>query len=924
MLGMTMFNTDAAIYKEQGGRVVIEAEHFDKRTNNTTDMHHWAIIPDESGMPDTPADTGFLNARGNKYMQSLPDSTGGGQNNNAAAQVGTDPYMDYKVQISTPGDYRLFVRWGGYDGSSDSLYAQILELKKPTGPGPDWYRLIGQITDNDFNNTVDSTTGGPAKGWNGDGTPEAVDAGGNEVAAVWTIPSAGTYTIRISMREDGSAVDALLLQLKSLPEPTDNAIAESATTTAFITISQQPQDALVLTNQTATFTIAATASSSLTYQWQKAAPGSTNFADVTGATGTNYTTGALQTSDSGTQYRCMVSITGQSIASRAATITVDIVPPTLVSGAGSATLDHLTVSFSEAVDPASATNKANYSISPSLTIAAAVLRNRTNVVLTTSQQTAGTAYMVTVSGVKDLVGNTIGANSQVTVPALRYLTGYMVYQIYDNQTINTSLAGLDSFTNTVGSMVPTRNLVFTSANTPGWEFGDNYVSLAQGWIVAPETGAYIFHIASDDQSYLFLSTDDKAANLKGPIATITGWTNERDWDNSTGGSTDTSLNSSAPINLVKGQRYFYRDVHIEGGGGDGISIGWERPSAAGTVEVIAGSNLQIAITSGDTTPPKVVFAGNPAGSPYLNVVFDKLLDVYTATNLANYSVTGGTITNAILAPISNPDHSTVLLYLSKIASSNATVTVNGVMDMSGNTVSNATMAVNTALYAVNFQTGPTPSSSTPDAPTPAGYQPDIGLPYGNRGGGLTYGWDADNQAPARYREASNSPDLRYDTFIHMGKPLPAGRVWEIAVPNGAYNVYFVAGEASNEDEYLNIDVEGVLAVHSSAYQPTSAPWLEGMVTVNVKDGKLSVSNDPIIADPTVENNKIDFIEIYKAAPVATAPKLAISSAGGKVTLTFEGTLQGADTVTGPWTDIAGASPQSITPTAAMKFYRAKQ
>jgi hypothetical protein len=43
--------------------------------------HHWAIMPDENGKPDTAADPGFANARGGKYMQSLPDTAGGGQNN---------------------------------------------------------------------------------------------------------------------------------------------------------------------------------------------------------------------------------------------------------------------------------------------------------------------------------------------------------------------------------------------------------------------------------------------------------------------------------------------------------------------------------------------------------------------------------------------------------------------------------------------------------------------------------------------------------------------------------------------------------------------------------------------------------------------------------------------------------------------------
>src|SRR5262245_51991158 len=229
-------NLNAAVYKETNGVVVIEAEHFDSRTTNT-DGHHWAVIPDESGMPDTPADAGFANPRGAKYMQSLPDSLGGGINFNTVAQVCIDPHLDFKVQISTAGEYRLWVRWGGYDGSSDSLYGQILEVMTPAGPGPDWYRFVGTTTDFD------------TRGWDGSGAPSTdpannVGAGGDEVPAVWTL-NPGTYTIRFGMREDGSGIDAIILQLSSLPAPAIPGPAESGQTGSFITVAQQPQDVAV-------------------------------------------------------------------------------------------------------------------------------------------------------------------------------------------------------------------------------------------------------------------------------------------------------------------------------------------------------------------------------------------------------------------------------------------------------------------------------------------------------------------------------------------------------------------------------------------------------------------------------------------------------------------------------------------------------
>ena len=57
---------------------------------------------------------------------------------------------------------------------------------------------------------------------------------------------------------------------------------------------------------------------------------------------------------------------------------------------------------------------------------------------------------------------------------------------------------------------------------------------------------------------------------------------------------------------------------------------------------------------------------------------------------------------------------------------------------------------------------------------------------------------------------------------------------------------------------------------------------------------------------------------------AAAPTLSIVNNGdGTVTVTFEGKLQGASTVNGPWADVEGAvSPQIIPASEAMQYGRA--
>jgi len=111
--------------------------------------------------------------------------------------------------------------------------------------------------------------------------------------------------------------------------------------------------------------------------------------------------------------------------------------------------------------------------------------------------------------------------------------------------------------------------------------GDNYGARYRGYLCVPTTGAYTFWIASDDQSELWLSTNDNPAN-KVKIASMTGaYTNSRQWDKF-------PSQKSNPINLVAGQRYYIEALHKEGTGGDNLAVGWQLPN--GTQERPIGGN----------------------------------------------------------------------------------------------------------------------------------------------------------------------------------------------------------------------------------------------------------------------------------------------------------------------------------------------
>ena len=147
---------------------------------------------------------------------------------------------------------------------------------------------------------------------------------------------------------------------------------------------------------------------------------------------------------------------------------------------------------------------------------------------------------------------------------------------------------------------------------------------------------------------------------------------------------------------------------------------------------------------------------------------------------------------------------------------------------------------------VNFQLS--------SAPVPAGYLKDGGQAYGARGNGQTYGWNIDNSAQMRDRNSGVSPDQRYDTLAYMQRPANPDAVWEIALPNGTYDVHAVAGDPSYFNITYRIAIEGVVVVDGTSNSATR--WIEGTSTVTVSDGRLTLRS---AAGATA--NKICFVDI---------------------------------------------------------------
>jgi hypothetical protein len=135
------------------------------------------------------------------------------------------------------------------------------------------------------------------------------------------------------------------------------------------------------------------------------------------------------------------------------------------------------------------------------------------------------------------------------------------------------IGGGTSVSDLTSAAIYPNNPTFTNWVTDYFEsprsVGDNYGQRMHGYVVPPVSGMYIFWIASDDSSALYLSTDDSPTNQM-QIAYASGATGWRNW-------TSQGNQKSAPILLQAGKRYYICALQKEGGGDDYVSVRWLRP-----------------------------------------------------------------------------------------------------------------------------------------------------------------------------------------------------------------------------------------------------------------------------------------------------------------------------------------------------------
>ena len=455
--------------------------------------------------------------------------------------------------------------------------------------------------------------------------------------------------------------------------------------------------------------------------------------------------------------------------------------------------------------------------------------SRANITITANAAPAGQAFdKWTISSGSPTIGNVNASSTTLTMPA----SNATVSATYKSAAVIGNGTGLRGEYYDNADFTVFKFSRIDAIVDADWSTGSPDASIAadtfsirwSGQVQAQYSETYTFYTNSDDGVRLWVN---------GQLL-VDNWTDHAPIEN------------SGTIALTAGQKVSIRLDYYENGGGAAIHLFWSSPSTGKN----AVPTTQLYPAPANVAP---VFSSTPSATPSAATTNDSVAFSGSATDAngdtLTYVWTFGDGTNATGATASHT--------YGAPGTYTATVTAND--NHGGMVTSSVTITVNAPpppfAVKINFQLA--------GAPTPSGYLADTGAIFADRGNGYSYGWNVDNSAASRDRNAANSPDQRYDTLIHMQKPENPNASWEIAIPNGSYTVRVVSGDASYFDSVYRLNVEGVLTVNAT---PTAAQkWTEGTQTVSVGDGKLTISSAT-----GSSNNKICFVEISTSSVAARA------------------------------------------------------
>ena len=558
-------------------------------------------------------------------------------------------------------------------------------------------------------------------------------------------------------------------------------------------IVQQPASQLVSVGYSAAFAVGATGTAPLSYQWQR--HNGVTFVNVPGATSANYTLSNPSLADNGAQYRAVVTNSFGSATSQIATLSVTAdTPPT----------PNIVLPSVEATYAAGDT-----------IFFSGTANDLEDGVLAGAAMTWQVDFHHNVHSHPFLPATSGTTGGQFTIPVVTETDDDVWYRI--TLTVIDS-AGLK--TTTFRDVLPQKSNFVVSSNLPGGG-GELFIDgqLKQGTfaITGVENVQRTFSVPSTQTvngvTYFFAQWLDGATSRDRTILT--------------------PEDDTAYVALY--QTYAASAIYLSDLSPAGTPInGW------GPTEFDTSNGEDV---GGD---------GNPIT---LNgIVYDKGLGVHAYSEVT-YNLAGGY--SRFLADVgvddeNNPGGTVVFRVLAdgnEIFNSgtmaNASTTQS--VDVSVVGVNTLTLIVDDAGDGVGSDHGDwavarlLPDQSSPlvgidfqlaGVPTAAGYLADTGEIFGNRGNGWNYGWSTNHTDVSRDRDIN--PDQRLDTLVHFH----AGQEWEVALPNGQYQVTVTIGDAGFPSTHT-LNVEGqnywtdeLLAANNFATLTQSITVSDGRLTLD--------------------------------------------------------------------------------------------
>lgn len=744
-----------------------------------------------------------------------------------------------------------------------------------------------------------------------------------------------------------------------------------------IAITEQPPAKVDVTKSSALKISVKATGDPVHYEWRK------DGKAIPRAVGATYEVPVALESDSGT-YTVRVFGGGKEIVSSASvvSVTVDNAAPELVSAAADGTFTAVTVKFNEPMGP-SATNAANYSITPSIAVTAVTavplstgseLYN--TVILTTAKQAMETSYTLKVNNVKDLSGNTIAANTEAKFTSAKEYKGFAFYERWDDA--NGDLGDVNAFAQAIidGTVRPADVRATVTQFGGPWGATDNYNARVRTFFTPPSNGSYVFFVSADDYAKVYLSTDDQPANKK-LIAQEDGWSNQYQWTAPGSGPveskrSDMFVSTEWPdgntINLQANKKYFMEVLWNEGGGGDGADVTFIKAGEAdpsnNTDGMFMRGNVIAWYESPDNLPPTIT-KNLPLDGQLVEAGAKVTLSVEAdgATSwqwtLNGKAIPGATSKDYVIASASVADTGQYRA-VAKNAKGSAEsevhvvyVKATGVFAIEaedfdydgGKTKPEASVmpylggayAGLSAVLGVDYQNDDAPGNNQVDGHPVYRYGGDLDV----EGQNATIG----NETPGGQFASTRAGEWTMTTNYKIG--WVGNGNWgnytrTFPEPAKKYNVFSAGSYDGRADGQVNGGLGLVTAGVGTKTQtvkplatytaPGTGGWSRNnLVSMRDDSGALAVVElgGTQTIRWTYNSGDAEYLLFIPVSGGTADVKFSSIKLGadGKITLTWEGggTLQAAESITGPWQDVAGAtSPYVLNPTSKMMFGRVKK